>query len=75
MPARPCNLTTLPPESGDPGIVTKLRELSRLRYGRPRAEVEAEILERAKRAVVLPPVPPTPATPPLTGTPPVRTIP
>lgn len=49
-PARPFQLMTLPPPQGNTELARKLKELSRLRYGRPRAEVEAEILERAKKA-------------------------
>ncbi len=45
-PTRPFNLRTLPPESGDQGIVDGLKELSYQKYGRDRAEVEAEILAR-----------------------------
>jgi len=57
-PARPFNMQTLAPVPGNAEVARKLRELSRLKYGRPRAEVEAEILERAKRAVVSAPTPP-----------------
>ncbi|MDO8183588.1 MAG: TraM recognition domain-containing protein [bacterium] len=42
-PARPFDLETLPPLPVNNQIIDKLRELSQLKYGRPRAEVEAEI--------------------------------
>ncbi|MFH1866789.1 MAG: type IV secretory system conjugative DNA transfer family protein [Patescibacteria group bacterium] len=47
-PARPFNMKTSPPQACDTKIALKLKELSRLKYGRPHAEVEAEILERTK---------------------------
>lgn len=49
QPAKPFNIATLPPEKGTPGLVEKLKELSYLKYGRPREEVEAEILARFKQ--------------------------
>ena len=48
QPVKPFNLKTLPPEKGNPGIVDSLKELSYLKYGRDRAEVEAEIMRRYK---------------------------
>ena len=42
-PATPFDIHTLPFESGSPEHVAQMQELSALRYGRPRAEVEAEI--------------------------------
>ena len=45
-PAKPFNLETLPPAKGDPAQVDKLRELSALVFGRPRAEVEAEVMKK-----------------------------
>ncbi len=47
--SRPFSIHTLPAKKGDPAIGAKLRELSRLTYGRPRAEVEADILQRLRR--------------------------
>ena len=46
--AKPFNIKTLPPEGGDMGLVDKLKELSRLKYGRDRQEVEEEILKRLR---------------------------
>ena len=45
-PTKPFNLYTLPPEKGNPDIVDSLKELSYIKYGRDRAEVEAEIMAR-----------------------------
>lgn len=42
-PARPFDLETLPPPPLNNALLDKLRELSALKYGRPRAEVEQEI--------------------------------
>ncbi len=46
QPVKPFNLKTLAPEMGNPGIVDSLKELSYVKYGRDRAEVEAEIMAR-----------------------------
>ena len=46
--ARPFNLITYNVAWGDRSLVEKLRELSRLKYGRNRADVEAEILQRLR---------------------------
>ena len=47
--SRPFNMQTLPPPTPGPAEVAKaLKRLSKLKYGRPRAEVEAEILEHAR---------------------------
>jgi hypothetical protein len=48
-PMKPFNLATLPPEDGNMEIVSKIKELSFLKYGRPRDEVEAEIMEKYKK--------------------------
>ena len=48
QPTKPFNLRTLPPEGGSPQIVNNLKELSYVKYGRDRAEVEAEIMGRFK---------------------------
>ena len=48
QPVKPFNLITLPPEKGNPDIVDSLKELSYVKYGRDRAEVEAEIIGRYK---------------------------
>ena len=46
QPTKPFNLHTLAPEKGKPEIVDSLKELSYVKYGRDRAEVEAEIMAR-----------------------------
>ena len=46
QPTKPFNLRTLPPEEGNKGIVDNLKQLSYMKYGRDRAEVEAEIIAR-----------------------------
>ena len=48
QPTKPFNLHTLAPEKGNPEIVDSLKELSYVKYGRDRAEVEAEIMARYK---------------------------
>lgn len=45
---RPFNIKTLPSEKGDPAIGSKLKELSRVTYGRNQQEVEADILKRLR---------------------------
>ena len=46
QPTKPFNLYTLAPEKGNPDIVDSLKELSYVKFGRDRAEVEAEIMAR-----------------------------
>jgi hypothetical protein len=41
--ARPFNLRTIKEKDGSPEVVRALKEMSRLKYGRPREEVEEEI--------------------------------
>ena len=43
---KPFNIATLAPEKGNIAQVDKLRELSSLMFGRPRADVEAEIMKK-----------------------------
>ena len=45
-PSKPFNIKTHDYMPGNPAIVEPLKELSYMKYGRPRAEVEGEILER-----------------------------
>jgi hypothetical protein len=45
-PARPFNFRLEKPEKGNPGLAAQLKELSYLTYGRPRSEVEGEILKK-----------------------------
>jgi hypothetical protein len=46
VPEKPFNLRIPPPPQGNLELSDKVKELSYMRYGRPRAEVEAEILAR-----------------------------
>ena len=49
--SRPFNMGTLSPAAGGSADrAVAIKELSRMKYGRPRAEVEAEILERSRLA-------------------------
>lgn len=48
QPTKPFNLHTLAPEKGNPDIVDSLKELSYVKYGRDREEVETEIMGRYK---------------------------
>ncbi|MEK9165577.1 MAG: type IV secretory system conjugative DNA transfer family protein [Patescibacteria group bacterium] len=45
---KPFNMQTFPPKPGSIELSQSIKELSRLKYGRPRAEVEADILERTQ---------------------------
>ena len=45
-PKKPFDITVLPPEKGDINKIDALKELSYLKYGRPREEVEAEIMKK-----------------------------
>ncbi|MEI8130436.1 MAG: type IV secretion system DNA-binding domain-containing protein [bacterium] len=45
-PVKPFNIATFPPPQGMEAIVPKIKELSYLKYGRDRAEVEEEIMAR-----------------------------
>ncbi len=46
--AKPFNMNTYPPKTGNPELAAAIKELSRLKYGRPREIVEAEIMERSQ---------------------------
>ena len=46
QPTKPFNLKTLAPEKGNPDIVDNLKQLSYMKYGRDREEIEAEIMTR-----------------------------
>lgn len=46
--SKPFNMTTMAPEKGDSKLAGALRQLSRLKYGRPKEIVETEILERSQ---------------------------
>ncbi len=46
QPTKPFNIKTLAPEEGNKDIVDSLKQLSYLKYGRDREEVETEIMAR-----------------------------
>lgn len=48
-PLKPFNIAVLPPGEGNEEIVEKIKQLSYLKYGRPREEVEAEVLAKYKK--------------------------
>lgn len=52
QPVKPFNLQTLAPEKGNPDLVNDIKELSYLKYGRDRQEVEAEIMGRFNSSMV-----------------------
>ena len=58
-PAKPFNIETVNMEKGNVEQIDKLKELSALMYGRPREQVEAEIMEKYKS--MKSPTPPTPS--------------
>ncbi|KKP81135.1 MAG: hypothetical protein UR80_C0008G0010 [Parcubacteria group bacterium GW2011_GWB1_35_5] len=47
-PARPFNIKVPPPLAGDINQIEKLKEMSYLKYGKPREEIEKLILEKYK---------------------------
>jgi hypothetical protein len=49
QPTKPFNMETIKPRDGNPELVDKIKQLSYLKYGRPRAEVEEEIMEKYKQ--------------------------
>lgn len=52
--AKPFNMQTFPPQPGNKELAAAIKELSRLKYGRPRDVVTAEIMERAQLGVSKP---------------------
>jgi len=49
LPTKPFNIRLMPPLKGKPELVEPIKEMSYLRYGRPREEIEAEILAKYKK--------------------------
>ncbi len=47
-PSKPFNFTPLPPEEGDRSKIDDLKQLSYLKFGRPRGEIEEEIQAKYK---------------------------
>lgn len=52
--AKPFNMSTYPPTPGNKELGAAIKELSRLKYGRPRDIVEAEIMERSQLGSIMP---------------------
>ena len=50
QPTKPFNIKTLPPINGTPEFVDSIKQLSYLKFGRPREEVEDEIMEKYKQS-------------------------
>jgi hypothetical protein len=48
QPTKPFNIETIKPIEGNPEVVDKIKQLSYLTYGRPREEVEEEIMAKYK---------------------------
>jgi hypothetical protein len=46
IPTKPFNMKAYPAPVGNPAITEKIKELSYFTYGRPREEVEEEIMAR-----------------------------
>ncbi len=53
--SKPFNMHTYPPRKGNPELAAAIKQLSRLKYGRDRTIVEAEILERSQLGASLVP--------------------
>jgi hypothetical protein len=47
-PAKPFNILVPPPLKGDTGQLEKLKEMSYLKYGKPREEIENLIMQKYK---------------------------
>lgn len=50
QPTKPFNIATFPPPKGNMAIVEKVKELSYLKYGRDREEVEGEIMAKYEQS-------------------------
>jgi hypothetical protein len=50
QPTKPFNIATFPPPVGTKEIVEKIKELSYLKFGRERAEVEEEIMDKYRQS-------------------------
>jgi hypothetical protein len=49
-PVKPFNIIIEKPSKGNVDIVSKLKELSSLVYGKPRAEVEEEVMKKYQKS-------------------------
>lgn len=56
----PFTMKGRPPRESNPELAKKIRQLSRMKYGRPRASVSAEIMKRTQIGVSQPPPPAPP---------------
>lgn len=46
--SKPFNVKTLPPEKGNKELANEIKEISRVKYGRSRQEIEEEIMKRLR---------------------------
>src|SRR5690606_29936489 len=60
VPIKPFSMATLPPPEGNTAHLDALKELSYLKYGRPRDEIEREIMARYNSASKQPDPSPSP---------------
>ena len=51
-PVRPFNIVTLAAPKGNPEIIANLKELSYLKFGKDKDEVQEAIMEKYKKAPV-----------------------
>ncbi|MCX6715977.1 MAG: TraM recognition domain-containing protein, partial [Candidatus Taylorbacteria bacterium] len=58
LPQKPFNIRVPAPEKGPADVADKLKEISYLMFGKPRAEVEAEIMAKYKKEEVKAPIKP-----------------
>jgi len=56
----PFKMNTLPPPKGKPEIVEAIKKISKLKYGKPKAIVEQDIMQRSFVESIPPPPPPAP---------------
>ncbi len=52
--SRPFSMGTYPLDKGNPTVADKIKETSRLKYGRERSVIEAEIMARSSEKPVAP---------------------
>ncbi len=48
-PVKPFSIETLPPPAGNKEVIDRLKELSSLKFGRPKEEVEQEIMSKYRK--------------------------
>jgi hypothetical protein len=64
QPVRAFNFRPLPPTHGNPELAEKIKQLSRIKYGRDQAAVEQEILESSRLGATKPIMPDRPPAEP-----------